>query len=211
MTRLPPRRKAEKSGDQDAEFWSRFDSSIDKTGECWIWQGRLSDKGYGVVWRHGRHQYAHRLSYERAKDETLGVRHALHRCDNPACVNPTHIFPGTQADNNRDMYAKGRARNLNGAAASAAILSEEDVRAIASDPRIAKIVAASYGVSKSTIHAIRRGKNWRHLGLGLTARRRLTSEQRAEILHSSKSVALLADEYGVSHLTIYRAKGKHYR
>lgn len=79
---------------------------------CWPWQGAASSDGYGVVrlGRGGRRRlvYAHRLAYALAYGSP-GRRQVLHRCDNPICVNPMHLRAGTQADNVRDMIAKGRA------------------------------------------------------------------------------------------------------
>ena len=79
----------------------------------------------------------------------------LHRCDNPSCSNPDHLFFGTHKDNMVDMVKKGR---LTGT-----ILSVAEVRTILKDLRICENIAKDYGVSKSLISAIKRGERWAHV------------------------------------------------
>lgn len=87
------------------------DNFLVNDGGCWIWQGCKNNKGYGMVSRRGRGfspQLAHRYMYEQHVGPIPDGMHLLHRCDTPACVNPTHMFIGTRSDNMRDMVAKGR-------------------------------------------------------------------------------------------------------
>lgn len=92
-----------------ARFWSK----VQKTDSCWIWTASKRHKGYGAfVWAteigkviQGR---AHRFSYELHKGAIPEGMFCLHHCDNPACVNPDHLWLGTAADNNHDMVQKGR-------------------------------------------------------------------------------------------------------
>jgi len=89
----------------------RFWGKVQKTDSCWIWTGGTNGHGYGslVIDHTGNHRiYAHRLSWIIHYGEILNGLQVLHKCDNPLCVNPEHLFLGTQKDNMDDMMAKGR-------------------------------------------------------------------------------------------------------
>ena len=93
----------------------RFWPKVEKTSanECWTWLGAKLPKGYGKIagrdWR-GGWLYAHRVSWELHNGPVQDGLWVLHHCDNPSCVNPAHLFLGTNRDNMRDMQRKGRAR-----------------------------------------------------------------------------------------------------
>lgn len=88
----------------DAEaFWSKVEKL-----SCWVWKAARNEKGYGVFGVNGRTFKAHRVAYElQCGPIPLGLC-VLHQCDTPACVNPSHLFLGSRADNNADMVRKGR-------------------------------------------------------------------------------------------------------
>jgi hypothetical protein len=95
------------------EIEKRFLSHVDKSEGCWEWSGKVDKAGYGqfkIGGRNGKTNFAHRVSYTLFKGEIPDGMCVLHRCDNPPCVNPEHLWLGTKADNSRDAMAKGRLR-----------------------------------------------------------------------------------------------------
>lgn len=135
---------------------------------CMVWKGTLDIGGYGRMrisrqrGKQGKFRAAHRVAWEHANAcRVPRGRMVLHLCDNRACVNPDHLFLGTAQDNSSDMVAKGR--SMRGEAHHKAKLSEADVMAIRQDGRSESVIAADYGVAKSTINAIRARRIWRWL------------------------------------------------
>lgn len=90
----------------------RFWVKVERGGEdaCWQWLARKHEGGYGDFRLGGGHVRAHRFSYELAHGAIPKGMFVLHRCDNPGCVNPSHLFLGTFEDNSSDMVSKGRGR-----------------------------------------------------------------------------------------------------
>jgi hypothetical protein len=96
--------------DPETRFWTR----VDKTpghgpqGDCWLWTGG-TDGRYGLFWHEGRNRRAHRYSWEIANGVPMPAdKDGCHTCDNPPCVNPAHVFPGTPSENAKDGVQKGR-------------------------------------------------------------------------------------------------------
>lgn len=157
-------------------IWERIARSIridDATG-CHLWTRDHTKAGYGRICYMGERQYAHRLVWKLTHGWSLpDDLHVCHTCDNPKCVNPKHLFLGTDADNQRDKVRKGR--QLRGEKLSnimkeharrgethpCAKLTENDVRAIRKDDLDNGALAAKYGVSQATISRIRTGITWR--------------------------------------------------
>lgn len=148
----------------------RFMSKVspEPTTGCWLWTGALAGNGYPMVWAHGRVRLATRVSYEIHRAPLPGTAKVLHRCDNPPCVNPAHLFAGTQLDNIRDMDRKGRRRTVavRGEAQGLAKLDETAVRSIRrllAKGETHRAIAERHGIERSTVTQIARGKTWQHV------------------------------------------------
>lgn len=164
-----------------AETIERFWSKVDRSGgphACWPWTAAKNADGYGAFRLHGVMRKAHRVAYELVVGP-VGELHVCHSCDNRACVNPGHLFQGTQADNIADMVRKGRQasgdrcgsrlypeRRPRGEANGGARLKEADVLAILNDLASGLTItetAILRGVSQSQVGRIRSGEHWVHL------------------------------------------------
>jgi hypothetical protein len=84
----------------------RFWSKVVKTDSCWLWNGAKSAKGYGVFEVYGHTERAHRVSYRMAHGPVKSNMLICHKCNNPGCVNPNHLYMGTNGDNMRDRFRK---------------------------------------------------------------------------------------------------------
>ena len=151
---------------QGASIEDRFWAKVDRSGGCWVWTGAHNGRGYGTMGiREGgsqRMQYAHRLSYEMAHGPIPDGYEVCHRCDNPPCVKPEHLFIGTRQDNERDKMRKGR--TLRGSAVATSKLTESvvlQIRAEAAAGTMQRRLAERYSVSPMTISLIVRHKTWR--------------------------------------------------
>jgi hypothetical protein len=130
---------------------------------CWLWLGATSRGGYGAAKRNQKQWAAHRLMWTLQRGPIPEGLNVLHRCDTPLCVNPDHLFLGTNADNTADMRQKGRGRSAPGEAQGGAKLTADQVRAIRADPRPGVAVARGYGITPSSVTLIKQRKNWRHV------------------------------------------------
>lgn len=153
------------------EFWSKVDKTPGQgpNGDCWIWTGEIGDRGYGKQWAYPLKKRipTHRMSYEIHSGELLSSKDFIcHRCDNPPCCNPAHLFKGTNKDNMQDMASKGR--NAKGSAKKFAKLSEADVYVIRFKRQKAKRtdLAKEFNVTRSVIDHILQGIAWKHVTEG---------------------------------------------
>ncbi len=154
-----------------AKFWERI---VRREG-CWGWNGsrmtRAGELSYSllIVGRRDLRMLAHRAAWEITVGPIPDGQVACHRCDNPPCPNPHHLFLGAQADNLADMRAKGRG-HVNtfpsGHAHPNAKLNEELVRAIRmrrDDGAALALIGAEFGLDPSTVHDIVRRRTWKHV------------------------------------------------
>jgi hypothetical protein len=140
----------------------------DQDSGCRVWQRAVNISGYGVLWFDGKPGTAHRAAWIAEHGAIPDGQHVLHRCDNRRCIEPTHLFLGSNADNVADKVAKGRQFRPDyvGSKNNMAKLDEEKVRVIR---RLAKQglsnrrIAESFAVSIMTISMIRNHRTWTHV------------------------------------------------
>lgn len=213
--------------DFKAKSVPRFWAKVDKRGpdECWEWKASKFYNGYGhfyFIRANGKSdQLSHHYAWELHFGEIPRGYHVLHRCDNPGCVNPKHLFLGTHQDNMKDMDKKGRRKNIRGISCPWSKLKETDILEIrniyATQPIAMKEIAKRYNVTEPTIHSIIHGKTWVHVSggeccvntvqRGSLVRAILTEKDVKEIRRrydSGQSEGReLAQDYGVSLACIY--------
>ena len=150
------------------EVRERFWANVTPGGpeECWEWQGpRLEPLGYGILNHEKKRLRANRVAYALLVGEIPPGMFVCHHCDNPPCVNPSHLFAGTPADNLRDMRRKGRGKwpGVPGNKHRAKV-SPADVRTIRTAVEKGEAsyaeLAARYGISRTAVHAIVHRKYW---------------------------------------------------
>lgn len=224
---------------RDMTLVDRFWDKVDKRGlcECWNWTAGKRAGRYGnirVGGKHGPMVASHRVSYALHKGDPSGF-FVLHKCDNTLCVNPSHLFLGSQADNVADMIAKGRDRKASGTENGKAIFSEEDIRKIrslASSGTRPKEIAKATGFPYSSVYNVISGKAYADVSGEIKHKtpsqlrpgrkpkpsrpargvvlRQMTDDQAREafrLAHDGKMTAkAIASRYGVSGALIYAIK-----
>jgi hypothetical protein len=145
----------------------RFWEKVKKDGpeDCWIWLSVINHEGYGRLWFLGRFNQAHRLSWEFTNGPIPEGRFVCHKCDNPTCVNPAHLFLGTNEENMMDCFQKGR-RSKSGARLKPPEV-EEIRRRYSNKEASSHKMAKEYGVSKTQILRIVKNRCWQHIEKGL--------------------------------------------
>jgi hypothetical protein len=134
---------------------------IDWNTDCWNWTAYKMKSGYGTINLDGKPKYAHRVSYEFFKEQDPSGLCVCHHCDNPSCINPEHLFLGTNADNAADRNSKGR--QTKGTSHPACKLTEAQVLEIRASAATQKSLASKYGVAQSQISKIKSRKLWPHI------------------------------------------------
>ena len=142
----------------------RFWEKVDKTGNyCWIWTAGVSSNGYGVFHpTHNKHIGSHRIAWEQTNGPIPKGLCVLHKCDNPLCVNPDHLFLGTRGDNNRDKASKGRCQDQTGEKNPSNKLTKEEVGQIRALYRwfTQYELAAMFETSQPNISQILNNNRW---------------------------------------------------
>lgn len=127
---------------------------------CWLWLGAIQKHGYGII-RDAKCSLAPRAAWVAFRGEIPGGMNVLHKCDTPLCINPDHLFLGTQADNLADMVQKNRSRR--GERNRNAKLRTHQVLAIRDMEGSALQIAKSFGISPRLVLSIKKGTAWNHL------------------------------------------------
>lgn len=144
----------------------RFELQMQRSGGCWEWVGPKNGRGYGQFYFEGRLTRAHRTSYRMHIGPIPDGMVVCHRCDNPSCVNPAHLFIGSQKDNVVDCVKKGRRADKRGENNGHATITTEQALTIKqlwasglSCLQIAKVM----GVSRNLANSICHGRSWKHI------------------------------------------------
>ena len=140
-------------------FWAKVDKT-DSSG-CWIWTASRWKSGYGRIGVNGHLEGAHRVAWELTRGPIPAGLNVCHSCDNRPCVNPAHLFLGTQSDNIRDSIEKERWYMPIGEKNGRAKLTYTQVEEIRSSALPFAKLAVKYGVSRWTIWNIRKNVSWK--------------------------------------------------
>lgn len=187
---------------------------IETESGCWEWQASRSRKGYGTMGRDGKSVLAHRVSMEILGGQVPGELQVCHHCDNPPCINPRHLFVGTNADNVQDKMGKGRhvTNPLVGSNCPWATLDEPTVLSIyemAWRDVSQEEVARRFRVSRSKVDKIKHGATWSHVTMHdpvrtqelKASKRKINADEIIEIYRAERvhgAATALAKRFGIS-------------
>jgi len=201
MTRLP----MPKLTDSDVKrLWTGVDVQGDD--ECWFWKRCKAKDGYGIFVRRRINYVATRIMYYHIHSVDPGNQHVCHKCDNPSCCNPKHLWLGTQRQNMLDSVDKGRARDNQGEQNPRSRLTEHDILMIRNSDRRAAELAKQFNVGQRQIYRIKNGEKWPNAGGPVRTRRpvrKLTLSQIRDIRNlyatGEYTKSALGRQFGVSH------------
>jgi hypothetical protein len=179
-------------------FWNKVNQNgpIILDTPCWNWTAFMYNTGYGQFWNGTRIVLAHRYSWELRHGNLPKNLFVCHKCDNPSCVNPEHLFLGTHQDNMHDMISKNRDYHNKK-------LTDFQVLQIYNSMKQPKDLSEEYDVHIGTIHEIKRGVTYKKvtqhqfkkIGRG---RQKLTDEQVLLIFNSCKTAKQLGEEFNIT-------------
>lgn len=151
--------------DPEKRLWPRVNKG--NVSECWKWTGARTKAGYGLLTINYQNHYAHRLAWELHKGSKIPEGFFVcHRCDNPPCCNPAHLFLGTQDDNMKDASSKGRLAATQGEGHFNASITEDDVRRIrylGSTNLARRKIGERFGISRQAVTDILFKRTWGHV------------------------------------------------
>lgn len=160
--------RRKKNPDLANVYWETVDRLLAKLdiniGDCWIWNGAKFSNHYGLLSINNKNYLTHRIAYALFIGPIPRGLNVLHKCDNPPCCNPAHLFLGTQAENMVDKVKKGRSSK--GARNGAAKLDATQVREIKrllQGSISQREIGSRFGIGQTAISLINTGKNWKHI------------------------------------------------
>lgn len=148
----------------DVKFWSNV--AVVGENKCWPWMGRRVGNGYGKLKRNGKDWRANRYVWLITHGDVPSNKYVCHKCDNPKCCNPSHLFLGTAKENTADMVAKHRAGRMLGEKNHRSKLNSDAVRAIrdrVTNGEKQIDLCREYGISPATISVIVNQKTWKEV------------------------------------------------
>ena len=134
--------------------------------ECWNWSGSKDSSGYGKLGTGKNILSAHRVAYTLYKGAIPAGLHVLHTCNNPACVNPAHLYAGTQKQNKQDSVRQNRHHKPKGSLNGSALLNEAAVlkiKELLANKVAVPLIAKQFAVCCGTIYNIKAGTAWSHV------------------------------------------------
>lgn len=185
-------------------FWSKVD--VKSEDECWEWMAGDDGNGYGVIRINNKNVKAHRFSYTINIGVIFDKLFVCHSCDNPSCVNPKHLWLGTNKDNSQDRDVKGRGNHPKGVAHGRTSLSENDIiyiRETYSKGNITqKELAKQFGIVHSVVSYIVRGATWKNVA-GKITKWENAARSRSKLNKSQvKEIKMLLQEKNITQVEI---------
>ena len=173
---------------------------------CIEWQRHRNKAGYGKVGG----KLAHRIAFQLHTGIDPKGMLVCHKCDNPPCINPEHLFLGTHQDNSDDKMMKGRFKKMLGEKNGCAKMTDEIAQKLIDEPGTYRAVARKFGVSPSVVRNAKLGIKWKHLdhSNAQTSKviAKLTPEQATAIRQDPRGLRAVAKDYGVTSRAIAKIR-----